>query len=62
MVDVIGKGSRLKYYDLEPVRMALNRFGNTSSSVLRYVLGYMEVKKRLKMLKVNMQSCFLVEA
>ncbi|XP_050205701.1 3-ketoacyl-CoA synthase 19-like [Mercurialis annua] len=48
IVDKVGENLRLSKYDVEPTRMALYRFGNTSSGGLWYVLGYMEAKKRLK--------------
>jgi 3-ketoacyl-CoA synthase len=44
----IGKGLKLDSYLVEPGKMALHRFGNTSSSGIWYALAYCEAQGRLK--------------
>lgn len=48
MLDELQENLSLSEQHMEPSRMTLHRFGNTSSSTLWYELAYMEAKKRVK--------------
>ncbi|CAO2816000.1 unnamed protein product [Amaranthus hypochondriacus] len=48
VLDELEKNLQLSDWHMEPSRMTLNRFGNTSSSSLWYELAYTEAKGRVK--------------
>ncbi|GLJ17885.1 hypothetical protein SUGI_0312850 [Cryptomeria japonica] len=48
VINEIARSLRLSDYVVEPVRMVLHRFGNTSSSSVFYELAYFEAKERIK--------------
>ncbi|KAI4351859.1 hypothetical protein L6164_006165 [Bauhinia variegata] len=48
LIREIGKSLKLSERDMEPALMTLHRFGNQSSSSLRYELAYLEAKERVQ--------------
>ncbi|KAI9082313.1 hypothetical protein K1719_035736 [Acacia pycnantha] len=48
MLDTMQKILELQYWDMEPLRTTLYRFGNISSSSVWYELAYCEAKGRIK--------------
>lgn len=48
VIDAVGRLMKLDGEVVEPARMCLHRFGNTSSSLVFYELAYFEAKGRIK--------------
>ncbi|XVF66582.1 hypothetical protein PTKIN_Ptkin10aG0048900 [Pterospermum kingtungense] len=60
VLDEVEKNIDLKDWHMEPSRMTLYRFGNTSSSSLWYELAYSEAKGRIRKGDKSMADHFWV--
>ncbi|KAK1591718.1 hypothetical protein Q3G72_012322 [Acer saccharum] len=58
VLDELEKNLELSEWHMEPSRMTLNRFGNTSSSSLWYELAYSEAKGRIRKGDMTWQIAF----
>ncbi|KAF3338522.1 3-ketoacyl-CoA synthase 11-like protein [Carex littledalei] len=48
VIDAMAKNLKLNHHVMEPARMVLHRFGNTSSSLVFYELAYLEGKRSIR--------------
>jgi len=58
VLDALQKNLSLSEHNMEPARMTLHRFANTSSSSLWYELAYLEAKERVKRGDIVWQIAF----